>query len=260
MLSASGDGIKTCVLRPSVICGEGDNQLLPSIHACIAKRETPYIIGDGCNLWDVTYVGNIADAHVLAAENLLSSKTAAGEAFFIQNNEPIAFRDFSLAVWNHFGHIPPFEIVIPAGLAWFAGFLAECFTWMSGTTATLSRGSVKDACSVRYASGVKAEKILGYQPRIGIEEGIRISCEVCLILGAREIVRQTGLKVTVLCKTIEAPGERIDCGSLPSLDFVGRTFSLKAGIVWALGIKQSRVPLSSSAVHAFLKRVEADEC
>ncbi len=189
VLSASGESIKTCVLRPSVICGEGDNQLLPSIHACIAKRETPYIIGDGYNLWDITYVGNVADAHVLTAENLLSTVTAAGEAFFIQNNEPIAFRDFSLAVWKHFGHIPPFEIVIPAGLAWFAGLLVECFTWLSGTTTTFSRGSVKDACSIRYANGAKAEKILGYSPRIGIEEGIRISCEVCLFRDAHQIAQ-----------------------------------------------------------------------
>ena len=181
MLSASGDALKTCVLRPSVLCGEEDNQLIPSIHACIAKRETPYIIGSGRNLWDVTYVANVADAHVLAAGNLLSTMTAAGEAFFIQNSEPISFRDFSLATWKHFGHIPPFEIVVPAGLAWFAGLLAECFTWASGTPTTLSRGSVKDACSTRYASGLKAEKTLGYRPRIGIEEGLRRSCEVRLI-------------------------------------------------------------------------------
>jgi sterol-4alpha-carboxylate 3-dehydrogenase (decarboxylating) len=126
----------------------------------------------------VTYVGNVADAHVLAAENLLSTMTAAGEAFFIQNNEPIAFRSFSLAVWKHFGHIPPFQVPIPAGLAWFAGLFAECFTWISGTTTTLSRGSVKDACSTRYASGAKAERVLGYRPRVGLEEGLRISCEV----------------------------------------------------------------------------------
>lgn len=93
MLSASGDAIKTCVLRPSVLCGEGDSQLIPSIHACIAKRETPYIIGSRFNLWDVTYVANVADAHVLAAENLLATMTAAGQAFFIHNDEPISFRD-----------------------------------------------------------------------------------------------------------------------------------------------------------------------
>jgi sterol-4alpha-carboxylate 3-dehydrogenase (decarboxylating) len=210
VLSISEDRIKTSVLRPSVICGEGDNQLLPSIHACIAKRETPYIIGDGCNLWDVTYVGNVADAHVLAAENLLSTMTAAGEAFFIQNNEPITFRDLSLAVWKHFGHIPPFEIAIPASLAWFAGLLAECFSWMSGTTATLSRGSVKDACSIRYARGVKAERLLGYRPRIGLEEGLRISCEVHLIHDPLKLFELGDLTFTGLRRTIEAAVKRID--------------------------------------------------
>lgn len=168
----------TCSLRPSVLCGQGDYQLVPAIHACIAKYETPFIIGDGLNLWDITHVSNIADAHVLAAENLLSSRTAAGEAFFIQNNEPITFRDFCLAVWLHFGHAPPFEIRIPQGLAYLMGFACEMATWLMGTTPTLSRGSVQDACSVRYASGDKAKAILGYEARIGIEEAIRQSCEV----------------------------------------------------------------------------------
>ncbi|THC88993.1 hypothetical protein EYZ11_011560 [Aspergillus tanneri] len=177
----------TCSLRPSVLCGPGDDTLVPPIHACIAKGETPFIIGDGLNLWDVTYVANIADAHVLAAENLMSSRTAAGEAFFIQNNEPIAFRDFCLAIWAHFGHTPPFEIRIPQRLAYFAGLVSEWLTWLFGTTTTLSRGSVKDACSVRYASGEKAKQILGYEARVGIEDGIRLSCE--------DYARRLGIKL-----------------------------------------------------------------
>lgn len=168
----------TCSLRPSVLCGPGDHQLLPAIHACIAKHETPFIVGDGLNLWDVTYVNNVADAHILAVENLMTTRTAAGEAFFIQNNEPITFRDFCLAVWKQFGHIPPYEVRIPAGLAYFAGLVCEMATWATGTTATLSRGSVQDACAVRYASGDKARKVLGYEARIGLEEAIRRSCEV----------------------------------------------------------------------------------
>lgn len=178
VIAAGGTSFQACVLRPAVIFGEGDPQLIPSVAACIPKRETPYIIGDGCNLWDTVYVGNVADAHILAAENLLSTKTAAGEIFFIQNNEPIAFRAFCLAVWKQLGHIPPFEFTIPASLCWFLGVLAEFFTWLSGATTTLNRGSIKDAYSVRYASGHKAERILGFTPRIGLEEGLRISCEV----------------------------------------------------------------------------------
>ncbi|KEF63103.1 uncharacterized protein A1O9_01079 [Exophiala aquamarina CBS 119918] len=193
--------MSTCVLRPSVIFGEGDSQLIPSIHACIEKGETRYRLGDGHNMWDTVYVGNVADAHVLAVENLLwyyqprldmsnpgvdnlgdgsiESGRAAGETFFIQNNEPIPFRDFSLAVWKEFGHIPTgMEIPIPEGLGWVLGFLAEAFTRASGQATTLCRGSVRDACAMRYASGDKARKILGYRPRIGLEAGLRKSCRV----------------------------------------------------------------------------------
>lgn len=178
VVNASSSKMATCALRPSVLCGPGDYQLVPAIHACIAKYETPFIIGDGLNLWDVTHVSNIADAHVLAVENLVTSRTASGEAFFIQNNEPITFRNFCLAIWAHFGHVPPFEIRIPEGLAYFAGLVCEMVTWATGTTTTLSRGSVRDACAMRYASGKKAREVLGYEARIGIEEGIRLSCEV----------------------------------------------------------------------------------
>ena len=54
------------------------------------------MIGNATNLWDTTYVGNVADVHVLAIENLLHLKskksdgnggsaapgTAAGETVF----------------------------------------------------------------------------------------------------------------------------------------------------------------------------------
>ena len=179
VLSANDGKFSTCALRPSVLFGPEDHQLIPSVHACIAKGETPFVIGNGDNLWDVTYVSNIADAHVLAVENLLSStKTAAGEAIFISNEQPVTFRDFCLAIWKEFGHIPPFEFHIPLSVAAFAGYVAEWVTWFTGTPTTLSRGSVLDACGVRYCTGEKARRLLGYRPRIGIEEGIKISCKV----------------------------------------------------------------------------------
>ncbi|BDD64123.1 hypothetical protein MAP00_008968 [Monascus purpureus] len=190
VLEASSSSTVTCALRPSVLCGPGDNHLVPPIHACIAEGETPFMIGDGLNLWDVTYVTNVADAHVLAAENLVSTKTAAGEAFFIQNNEPVTFRTFCLAVWAHFGHIPPFQVHIPEPLPYMAGLVSKALTWAMETATTLSRGSIKDACSVRYASGEKAKRILGLEARIGIEDAIRLSCEdYARRLGAKSLPR-----------------------------------------------------------------------
>ncbi|PIG84280.1 NAD dependent epimerase/dehydratase [Aspergillus arachidicola] len=156
-----------CSLRPSVLCGPGDDR----------QGEPPFIVGDGQNLWDVIYVTNVADAHVLAAENPVSSMTVASDIFFIQNNEPITFRDFCLAIWAHFGHTPPFEIHTPEKLAYLVVLICGFLTWVFGTTTTLRCGSARDVCSVRYANGEKAKLVLGYRPRVVIETGIRLSCE-----------------------------------------------------------------------------------
>lgn len=179
VLDAQEPNFATCILRPSVIFGENDDQLIPSIHACIGKGETPYIIGDGMNLWDVDYVGNVADAHVLAMENLFGSKTASGEIFFVQHDEKVPFRDLCIAIWKNFHHLPPYEITIPESLGSIIGSLSGWLSWLARKPTTLSRGSVLDACAVRYASGRKAEQVLGHRPKIGLEEGLRRSCEVC---------------------------------------------------------------------------------
>ncbi|KAL7617626.1 hypothetical protein Lser_V15G03457 [Lactuca serriola] len=57
-----------------------------------------FIIADGTNMYDFTYVENVAHAHVCAERAIASdgsaSKRAAGEAYFITNMEPIKFWEF----------------------------------------------------------------------------------------------------------------------------------------------------------------------
>lgn len=173
--------LKTCSLRPAIIFGEGDYLFMSSIVDLITNQtQSPYRLGDGTNMWDIVYVQNVVDAHLLALENLLSDRpTAAGEVFFIQNNQPISVRDTMLFIWKEFnGHIPPFEFQVPVSLAWLFGLFAEAYSRLSGNPATLSRGSVTDAVATRYASGQKAMRILGYHPAIDLEEGLRRSCQV----------------------------------------------------------------------------------
>ena len=178
VLDAMDDTFVTCSLRPSVFFGPGDFLVIPTVYDILKRGQTAYEIGEPFGLRDISYVDNIADAHVLAAENLVSSRTAAGEAFFIQNNEPIPFRDFCLAIWAFFGHIPPYHIRIPVFLALVAGFIAEIVAWVTGSPLLLSRGAVKELSTMRYANGDKAERVLGYEPRIKLDEGLRITLEV----------------------------------------------------------------------------------
>lgn len=125
------------------------------------------------------YVDNVADAHVLAVSNLLNSGTAAGEAIFITNGEPVTARDLCLAVWREFGHVPGWEVRVPEGLAWWMGWGLEWVGWVTGNEGALSRGMVSDGCRERYVSLAKARRVLGYRPRVGLDEGLRISCQVC---------------------------------------------------------------------------------
>lgn len=183
----------TTALRPSTLFGPEDYQLVPSIHACIAKNELPYIVGDGSNLWDVTDVRNVAHAHVLAVENLISTKpTAAGEAILFGNGCPITFRDFCLYIWSHWDVYPRWQIYVPLGLAIIIAGIIDWFSWIFGLRTTLSAGSVYDAVAVRYVDGRKAEDILGYVPIIGLEEGLH---ESCLAYKERLLIRHMDTEV-----------------------------------------------------------------
>ena len=92
------------------------------------------------------------------------------------------------------------------------GLLAEWKTFLMGTPTTLSRGSVKDACSMRYASGEKARRILGYEARVGIEEGLRVSCQVGHSQDLRrrqhKLIHITGLR-TPIAAAREVPPEGV---------------------------------------------------
>lgn len=172
VLSSSTPTFPTCALRPAPIFGESDQTIIPTIHALIATSGTPFILGPATNLQDFVYVDNVADAHILAASNLLNSQTAAGHAFFITNGEPVALRDMCIAIWKEFGHVPKFQVRLPEGLAWWMGLAAECVG-----AEGFCRGVVSEGCRERYVCIAKARRVLGYVPRVGLEEGVRRSCE-----------------------------------------------------------------------------------
>lgn len=170
-------GLTTCALRPSTIIGPGDAAVIPVFHDQIRKRETNFVVGDGANFYDFIYVSNAVDAHILAIENLLTTKTAARQAFFISNDEPVYFWDFMAYIWAQFGHVPNFRVRIPTELAWFVAVILEIVTWFTGGAATLDRGSLKDGIRTQYSNNAKAHRILGFKPKVGLSEGVRRTCD-----------------------------------------------------------------------------------
>jgi nucleoside-diphosphate-sugar epimerase len=92
VLSANGEQLKTCALRPHLIWGPGDTHLIPRL---ISRARSGRLrrVGEGTNLVDITYVENAVDAHLLAADALgrpvTDATSPAGKEYFISQGEPV---------------------------------------------------------------------------------------------------------------------------------------------------------------------------
>src|SRR5262245_51114840 len=82
VLRANGPALATVALRPHLIWGPGDNRLVPRILAR-ARAGRLRRVGRAVKLVDSTYIDNVADAHLLAADRLAPGSPVSGRAYFI---------------------------------------------------------------------------------------------------------------------------------------------------------------------------------
>lgn len=174
----------TVALRPAGIFGEGDMQFIPNLLQAFKKGQTRFQVGGNENLFDVTYVGNVAYAHILAAVALMDTHALTtqpldhekvdGEAFLITNAQPVYFWDFTRMVWKAAGDETTPEQVwtIDKGLALLLATIVEWLFWFAGRTPNLTRKKVQMSCLTRFYCVDKARKLLGYGPRWGVEEAV----------------------------------------------------------------------------------------
>ncbi|KAI0464179.1 erg26, C-3 sterol dehydrogenase [Komagataella kurtzmanii] len=174
------NGFLTIALRPAGIIGPGDRQVVPGLRQVARTGQSKFQLGDNNNLFDWTYVGNVADAHVLAAEKLLNDDTrdaVSGQAFFITNDAPAYFWTLARAVWKADGHIPAKTVVLPRPVAIVAGYLSQTVAGLLGKEAGLTAFRAKVVTATRYHDITKAKTLLGYKPQVDIETGIKYTLE-----------------------------------------------------------------------------------
>ena len=82
VLAANDADLATVALRPHLIWGVGDTQLVARI---IARATSGRLvqIGPGSRLIDTVYIDNAVDAHLLAADRLSPGSEIAGKVYFI---------------------------------------------------------------------------------------------------------------------------------------------------------------------------------
>ena len=172
VLAANGPDLATIALRPRLIWGPGDQQILPRLVER-AKAGRLRFVGGGYNLIDTTYIDNAAQAHFDAFERLAPGAACAGKAYFISNGEPRPTRDIVNALLAAAG-APQVQGSIPFGAAYAIGAVCETL-WpllrLQGEP-PMTRFLAEQLSTTHWYSMVPATQDFGYQPRVTIAEGL----------------------------------------------------------------------------------------
>lgn len=184
VLAFSGtNGTQCCAIRPHVIFGVDDNRFIPSILKKAREGKLTRAIGKRDKLSDFTYISNLTDAVVAAEEGLVAGSPVCGQAYFITNGEPMAFFDFIEKLIVELGY-PRITGTVPYWLAYAVAALAEAFDTLKGGTLNsedgLSRFSVRYMVTHHYFNIAKAQRDLGWQPKVSLDEGIRLTVQELL--------------------------------------------------------------------------------
>jgi 2-alkyl-3-oxoalkanoate reductase len=172
VLAANDAHLATIALRPRLIWGPGDQQLLPRL-VSRARAGRLRLVGDGANLIDTTYIDNAAQAHFDAFDHLQSTATCAGRAYFISNGEPKPARDIINALLQAAG-APPVTKTLPFPAAYAIGAVCEA-AWtllpLQGEP-PLTRFLAEQLATTHWYDMAPATRDFGYVPRVSIAEGL----------------------------------------------------------------------------------------
>nr|XP_033802609.1 sterol-4-alpha-carboxylate 3-dehydrogenase, decarboxylating [Geotrypetes seraphini]XP_033802611.1 sterol-4-alpha-carboxylate 3-dehydrogenase, decarboxylating [Geotrypetes seraphini]XP_033802612.1 sterol-4-alpha-carboxylate 3-dehydrogenase, decarboxylating [Geotrypetes seraphini]XP_033802613.1 sterol-4-alpha-carboxylate 3-dehydrogenase, decarboxylating [Geotrypetes seraphini] len=165
----------TIAIRPHGIFGPRDPQLVPILVETAKRGKMKFMIGDGKNLVDFTYVQNVVHGHVLAAEHLRKDSPLCGKAYHITNDEPVPFWNFLSRILVNLNYDAP-KYHIPYWLAYFLAFLLSLVVLVLSPLIkikpTFTPMRVALAGTFHYYSCEQAKRDMGYRPVVSLDEAV----------------------------------------------------------------------------------------
>lgn len=173
VLAANDANLATVALRPRLIWGPGDNQLLPRLVER-ARAGRLRFVGDGRNLVDTTYIDNAAQAHFDAFDHLAPGAACAGRAYFVSNGEPKPVREVVNGLLRAAG-APEVDKTIPFGVAYAAGAVCEALWTLLPLRGEppMTRFLAEQLATTHWYDMAPARRDFGYAPGVSFDEGLR---------------------------------------------------------------------------------------
>ncbi len=174
VLSQNGfRGMLTCSIRPSGIWGRGDQTMFRKLFDSVLAGHVKVLVGSKHAKLDNSYVHNLIHGFILAGEHLVPGGSAPGQAYFINDGEPINMFEFSRPVVEACGQRWPRLRVSGAFVRW----VMTIWQWLHfrvGLPKPLFEPlAVERLYLDNYFSIAKAERDLGYRPLFTTAQAMR---------------------------------------------------------------------------------------
>jgi nucleoside-diphosphate-sugar epimerase len=158
-------GLRAVILRPVGIYGPGDRRFL-KLFKGVARRRFP-MIGSGRVSYHLTHVEDVARGFLKAAE----TPAAYGEAFILAGARYTTVEELVGLIARKAGVAPP-RFHWPAGPLYAAAAICEDVFRPLGIEPPLHRRRLDFYLKNRAFRIDKARRVLGWEPRVELEQGI----------------------------------------------------------------------------------------
>ena len=176
-VKARSTRIETVLIRAPWFYGPNQPPRQTLFFQMVRDGKAP-VVGPGTNLRSMAYVDNLCQGLILAA----TVPHAAGQIYWIADRQPYAMNEIvdtiERLLETEFGHKCAHKRMrlpgIASEIAWLADKSLQALGIYHQKIHVLSEMNKTIACSV-----ARAERELGYQPKIALEEGMRRSLRWC---------------------------------------------------------------------------------
>jgi dihydroflavonol-4-reductase len=158
-------GVPVAVVRPGAIYGPGETRLLKLFRAIARGRYA--IVGDGRSFYHPVFIDDLVAGFLLALER----PEAVGEAFLVCGPRYVSQAELAALIARHTnGRVLPFRI--PARPLQWLGDVVEALCVPLRIDPPLHRRRVDFWTKSRAFTIEKARRLLGYQPKVDLDEGL----------------------------------------------------------------------------------------
>lgn len=156
--------LELTVIRPCGIYGPGDTRFLKLVKPI--KKGQFIMIGSGNTHYHFVYIDDLVNGYLLAGEK----SSAVGEAFLIGGKDAPTLNELARKI-AEIQDVPAPKFKIPVWPIYYSGWACEIIFGMFNIEPILHRRRVAFFTKNRDFTITKAQNLLGYEPKVGLEQG-----------------------------------------------------------------------------------------